>query len=349
MSVSFGPFNLIRRLAVTGLAEVFVAERKRGGERVAVKRLLPHAQEDQEIVSLFLSEAALAQTLQHPNVVRVLDYGRVGHSPYIEQELLEGITLSRLAKELQAQGQGLDERVVAVMAFELAKGLAYIHGAKDEQGQALNIVHRDLTPGNIMLTASGTIKILDFGIATYRGRKHLTQPGIRKGKAAYMSPEQVRGDDLDFRSDIFAFGVVLIEFALGSRLFKEDDILRTLERIEAVDIPAPSSQESLLEKLLRRCLSRDRNLRPDLVTEIIPFMTGNLKLNTDMGVEVLTEVFERYGANWQGLSGSPVGSNLPVSAEERGEETTDQKEITDITLMGESPLSQHFITKETTN
>ena len=349
MSLSFGPFNLIRRLAVTGLAEVFVAERKQGGERVAVKRLLPHAEEDEEIVSLFLSEAALAKTLQHPNVVRVIDYGRVGRSPYIEQELLDGVTLSRLTKELQATGQRLDERAVAAMAFELAKGLSYIHRAHDEHGKALNIVHRDLTPGNIMLTESGTIRILDFGIATYRGRKHLTQPGIRKGKAAYMSPEQVRGEVLDFRSDVFAFGIVLMELARGERLFKEDDILRTLERIETVDLPVASPDESPFIRLLRRCLSRDRQQRPDLVTEIIPSITNNIELEPGNESHILSQVFERYGASCQGTLGTPAGHVLPESAEDRGEETTDQKEITDITLVGESPLSRHVKIDERTN
>ena len=155
MTVNFGPFILLRRLAVTGLAEVFLAKRRSDSVEVAVKRLLPHAQEDDEIVSLFLSEAELARSLRHPNVVKVHDSGNVGNSTFLEQEYLEGVTLSQLARALREADETLCEEEVVAVATQLGLGLDYIHNVCDQDGQPRGIVHRDLTPGNIMLTADG--------------------------------------------------------------------------------------------------------------------------------------------------------------------------------------------------
>jgi serine/threonine protein kinase len=339
----FGPFSLLRRLAVTGLAEVFLAQLPESPEYVAVKRLLPHAQEDAEIVSLFLSEAALVQRLEHPNVVGVVSHGFVERSPYIAYAYVPGDTLASLIKTLVRGAEGLDDVAVASIALQLAQGLTYIHNVCRDDGTPLNIVHRDLTPGNVMISPEGTVQILDFGIATYTGREHLTGPGIRKGKAAYMSPEQIRGEPLDRRSDVFALGVVLMELATATRLFKEEDVLRTFERIENVDIPRASSSQGSLETMIRRCLVREREERPDLVLDVIPCMQKSINLAA--GKErnhVLSEVYNRYlGASNGALPGHPIRSALPSSAEERGEETTDQKEHSDITLMGESPCNRH--------
>ena len=338
MTVNFGPFILLRRLAVTGLAEVFLAKRRSDSVEVAVKRLLPHAQEDDEIVSLFLSEAELARSLRHPNVVKVHDTGQVGNSTYLEQEYLEGLTLSQLARALRESDESLSEEEVVAIASQLGLGLDYIHNVCDHQGQPRGVVHRDLTPGNIMLTANGEVRILDFGIATYRGRTHLTQPGIRKGKVAYMSPEQVRGDALDFRSDVFALGIVLTELLTGDRLFKDDDVLRTMERVESADLPEPTGSESEFSLLLRRCLSRLPLDRPSLRQEVLTFCESYLRERGLGTTGLLKSAHARAQVGDDRRPGVRVSRSLPLSAEERGEETTDQKEDTDITLYGDSPF-----------
>ena len=321
---------------------MFLAESPDTPGYVALKRLLPHAEEDSDSVSLFLSEAAVGQRLQHPNVVQVLSHGFVGPSPYIAYAYVAGETLASLIKALVHRKKRLDDVAVASIALQLAEGLAYVHNACGDDGHPMDIVHRDLTPGNVMISPDGTVCILDFGIATYTGRDHLTGPGIRKGKAAYMSPEQIRGEALDPRSDIFTFGVVLMELATATRLFKEDDVLRTFERIENVDIPQASPPPGSLEGMIRRCLARDREERPGLVLDVIPCMKGAIDSADGHDPNgALTEVYERYLSTPEGtLPGYPIRSGLPSSAEERGEETTDQQEHSDITLMGESPYNR---------
>ncbi len=215
----FGPYTIVRRLGIGGMAETFEAIRhgtEGFAQRVCLKLALPFLREDKAFVQLFQREARLAAKLRHGNIVGVLDYGSVDGTPYMALELVDGVDLQRLLEGKQR----LSAEHVALIAIELAKGLSHAHDPPldlgDSSSQIGGIVHRDLSPSNVMLSQQGEVLLTDFGVAKAISGASRHQSAV-KGKVPYMSPEQLRNDPLDGRSDLFSLGVVLYECLSGSR------------------------------------------------------------------------------------------------------------------------------------
>lgn len=232
MGESLGRYTLLRRVAAGGMAEIWKAKvvGPAGFQKtVAIKRILPHLLEETEFIQMFIEEAKLAAELVHPNIIQVFDFGHLGQSDYfIAMEYVAGPSLARLLKRI-AERQGTFPAICAIYVIaEAAKGLAHAHAKCDEGGKPLNIVHRDVSPQNVLLSYSGDVKIGDFGIAKAAGAVTRTQEGQVRGKLNYMSPEQANGrKDIDGRSDLFSLGVCLYELVTGRRLFPSN--LTTIE------------------------------------------------------------------------------------------------------------------------
>jgi len=237
----FGSYQLLAKLATGGMAEIYLARptTSQGGSKdvMVLKRILPHLAEDEHFVTMFRDEADLASKLVHKNVCNVLSFGQFAGTWFIAMEYLHGVPLSRMMTKLSKAGKMLDYRVVAGIIVQAAEGLHSAHDAKDANGALLGVVHRDVSPPNIMVTGDGTVKVLDFGIAKARGANSRTRTGTVKGKNAYMSPEQILGKPLDRRSDIFALGVVMYEMLAIKRLFHRDSDFLTFKAITEEPIP----------------------------------------------------------------------------------------------------------------
>jgi len=222
----FGKYLLLRQLAIGGMAEVYLARQSgpAGFEKECViKRILPSLAADQQFVNMFLDEARIAARLSHPNIVQIFDLGSIGEGDYfLAMEHVHGVDLQQI-EEAEAQRGGRIPLAIAVrVASNVAEGLEHAHRATDARGHALGLVHRDVTPSNVILSFDGVSKILDFGIAKAVAKKGRTEVGVIKGKIPYMSPEQVQGESLDFRSDLFSLGTMLYELTTGHKPFDGD-------------------------------------------------------------------------------------------------------------------------------
>jgi len=237
----FGSYQLLAKLATGGMAEIYLARptssQSGSSDMIVLKRILPHLAEDDHFVTMFRDEADLAAKLVHKNVCNVSSFGQYGGTWFIAMEYLHGVPLSRMMTKLSKASKMLDFRVVAGIICQACEGLHAAHEARDNNGSLLGVVHRDVSPPNIMVTADGTVKLLDFGIAKARGANSRTRTGTVKGKNAYMSPEQILGKPLDRRSDIFALGVVMYEMLAIKRLFHRDSDFLTFKAITEEPIP----------------------------------------------------------------------------------------------------------------
>ncbi|MBP7126303.1 serine/threonine protein kinase [Myxococcota bacterium] len=263
-----GRYRLVRRLATGGMAEVFlaVAEGPEGFRKVVVvKRVLPHFSEDPRFAEMFLDEARLAARLEHPNIVQIFDLGEADGRYFIAMEFLRGLPVSQVLRRLRARGREFPHPLAAWLLARAAQALHYAHRLQGPDGRPLGIVHRDISPDNLFLTREGVVKVLDFGIAKAATHRHETAAGTVKGKFAYMSPEQVRGQPLDARSDVFSLGVVLYELTTSARPFGGASDLMTVSSILNDPPPRPAEvfpgYDPLLEAVCLRCLEKDRDRR----------------------------------------------------------------------------------------
>ena len=216
-------YQLLRHLATGGMADVFLARQLGGAgfvKECVIKRILPHLADDQQFVTMFLDEARVCARLNHPNIAQVYDHGREGEDYFIAMEHVDGVDLDKLLDKLHAGGEKrMNYAVAARIVCGVADGLEHAHNALDERGQPLGLVHRDVTPSNVVVSFEGVPKLLDFGIAKASSRQGKTEVGIIKGKVPYMSPEQVMGEPLDGRSDLFSLGCILYELTTGDKPF----------------------------------------------------------------------------------------------------------------------------------
>ncbi|MEM1418708.1 MAG: protein kinase, partial [Myxococcota bacterium] len=228
-----GPYRLLHRLGAGGMAETFLAVRHGPGgfeQRVCLKRILPAFEQDAEFVRLFLEEARVSARLRHANVAQVLDFGVVDGSHFLALELVEGLDLRALLRVLAAEDDRLTSGLVCFLAYELSAALDFAHGATRD-GQPSGVVHRDVSPSNVLLSTAGEVKLTDFGIAKAWNQPGVTESGVVKGKVPYMAPEYARTGRFDPRSDLFALGVTLYESLAGRRPFQGVTDLDTLDRI----------------------------------------------------------------------------------------------------------------------
>ncbi|NVJ07516.1 serine/threonine protein kinase [Myxococcus sp. AM001] len=264
----FGKYRLIDRIAVGGMAEIFLAHQQEDDGRespVVIKRIRPHLSKHTAFVKMFLNEARLAAQLNHPNVVQIHDLGKIADSYFIAMEYVSGRDMRRVVPKAEALGIPFPLVYAVKIASCVCAGLHHAHTKVDLYGNPLNIVHRDVSPENVVVAFDGSVKILDFGIAKAANQMEQTRNGEIKGKLSYMSPEQCLGKPLDCRSDVFSLGVVLYEWLTGFKLFTGESEAAVMRSITDGKIYAPSYfREDLperLETILMRALERDRDKR----------------------------------------------------------------------------------------
>ncbi len=263
-----GPYELSQRLATGGMAEVYLARRAgpHGFQKVvAVKRILPQLAQDPDFVAMFIDEARVCARLAHPNIVQVFDFGEQDGELYMAMEYVDGTTAARLVRAASARGEDVPLEAALYVALSILRGLDYAHNARDDDGRALDLVHRDVSPGNVLIARSGAVKLTDFGIARAAEIERRTDAGQLKGKLGYMSPEQVVGRELDARSDLFTVGIVLAELVMLRPLFQGPSEIEVLMRIRDADLGALDRASSRvpddIRAVLYRALARDRALR----------------------------------------------------------------------------------------
>jgi serine/threonine protein kinase len=248
--ISFGKYTLFERIGRGGMADVFKArvQGPAGFERIfVVKRILPHLSDDPTFTKMFIDEAKLAARLTHPNIVQVFELGSVDNEYFMSMEYVRGRDLAETMRTQWARVGPPRPELVAYIGREMCRALAYAHDFTAEDGTRLGMIHRDISPSNVMLSNEGAVKILDFGIAKALGgeKDESTKTGTLKGKFAYMAPEQTVSNEIDRRIDIFATGIVLHEILTGRRLFKGENDLQTIEKVRQCDVPPPSLHNPL--------------------------------------------------------------------------------------------------------
>jgi serine/threonine protein kinase len=291
--LTYGPYRLLEKIAVGGMAEVFKAKRSgvAGFEKiVAVKRILPHLSYNNEFVEMFVDEAKMVAGLQHPNIVQIFDLGRIGSSYYIAMEYVHGADLRSILKRLKERELRMPLDVAVFIAGKVAAALEHAHQKKDAEGRPMKIVHRDVSPQNILISYDGEVKLTDFGIAKAATKASTTEKGALRGKLMYMSPEQAWGRSMDHRSDLFSLGIVLYEMITDQRPF------------------LGSSDMSLLEKVRRGTVSPPREISPDIPEPLERFVMKALQKEPDAR-------HRDAGAMHQEIE-QVIQDSLPVSAKD---------------------------------
>ncbi|MCU1279576.1 MAG: masK22, partial [bacterium] len=316
--IPFGKYLLVERLAQGGMAEVFraVYQGAAGFEKqVAVKRILPVFDGAREFVAMFVDEARIASSLTHVNIVQVSDFGELDGNYYLAMELVDGVDLGRLREAASRRGLRVPVPIVAFLIAEAARGLAYAHEKRGSDGVPLGIVHRDVSPQNVLVSYSGEVKIADFGIAKATGKLHKTESGAVMGKIRYMSPEQINGEPLDGRSDVFALGVIFWELLVGSPLWSGDNPGAVSDQVKNAKVDPPSRRgrdvPPELDRIALKVLERGRDARygraADLARELSSWLAHDAPSLTreDVGAFVM-EVVPRGDAEPVSSSVSPL-------------------------------------------
>jgi serine/threonine-protein kinase len=266
-----GRHQVVGYIATGGMAELFLGKEP-SGRPVVIKRILPHLARQASFVSMFVDEARIGSMAKHPNLVEVHELGQVGVDLFLVMEYLVGENLSGLSRRLVKKNERISYGLAAWLIAEVCDGLHAAHELKDPGGNPLQLVHRDVSPQNVFVTYGGDVKLLDFGVATAAHRLTQTASGQVKGKYAYMSPEQCRGEGLDRRSDLFSLGTVLYELTTLRRLFKRPNELQVMKAICDEPIPAPTREIEgypvSLEQICTRALARDPDQRYSTAAEM---------------------------------------------------------------------------------
>src|SRR5262245_48027262 len=265
------------------MAEVFKAKSfgVEGFEKIiAIKRILPSIAEDAEFIQMFIDEAKIAGQLSHANICQIFELGKITDSHFIAMEFVWGKDLLQIQNRFRKLRQQMPMSMAAFIAAKVCEGLDYAHRRKDALGRPLNIVHRDVSPQNVLVSYEGEIKVIDFGIAKAAARSTKTQAGVLKGKFGYMSPEQVRGLPLDRRSDIFAIATILYELLTAERLFLGESDFATLEKVRNVEVPQPSQAVKgcppALDRIIMKGLSKEVEDRYQWASEMQEDLNGYL-------------------------------------------------------------------------
>ncbi len=260
----FGRFTMVKKLATGGMAEIWLARQSgfAGFNRfVVIKKILSHLSEQESFISMFVDEARTSALLNHPNVVQIYDLGNHDGAYYISMEFIAGENLAAIAWRGMKRGRPLPPAFAARVIADACKALHYAHHLRAADGSALDIVHRDISPQNVLVTYEGEVKVVDFGIAKAATKSEHTKTGMLKGKFSYMSPEQCLGANVDMRSDIFALGILLYELCTGKRLFKHESELMILDMITKRSVVPPSQVapqiSATLEDVIMRGLEKD--------------------------------------------------------------------------------------------
>jgi len=252
-------YKVLERIAAGGMAEVFRAESAglEGFKKlVAIKRVLPHLSEKKQFIGMFLDEARVGAHLSHSNCVQVFDIGVGDNTYFIVMEFVDGSDLKGVIEHRKTIGQPVPVEEACLITVRICEGLAYAHELVDAKGQSLHIVHRDMSPPNVLLTRHGEVKIVDFGLAKANSQLEKSEPGIIKGKFSYLSPEAAQGLPVDARTDVFAVGIILWEMLAGRRLFLGESDLETVRMVQRAEIPPLRAINPKVPAELERVLAK---------------------------------------------------------------------------------------------
>lgn len=256
-------YRVVKRLEAGGMAEVFLGEAtsvQGFKKQVAIKRVLPHLAQNRNFMAMFLDEARLGARLSHANVVTVFDIGAADNTYFLVMEYVDGTNLKTTMEVLRKQGRKFRLKDAIHICIEACRGLSYAHELSDEEGNELHLVHRDVSPPNILISRRGEIKVTDFGLAKATTQLEKTDPGVVKGKFSYLAPETANGETVDARTDIFALGIIVWEMLAGRRLFMGESDYQTIKLVQRAEVPSlrllhPEVDESF-EQLLQKSLAR---------------------------------------------------------------------------------------------
>jgi len=345
-------YRVIEKIASGGMAEVFRAESAglEGFKKtVAIKRVLPHLSEKKQFIGMFLDEARLSAHLSHSNCVQVFDIGVGDNTYFIVMEYVDGADLKAIIELSRKSGIPIPLELASLICVRICEGLAYAHELKDGRGRTLGIVHRDMSPPNVLITRYGEVKIVDFGLAKANSQLERSEPGIIKGKFSYLSPEAALGQPIDHRTDIFAVGIILWEMLAGRRLFQGESDLETVRQVQAARVPPirqfnPTATVEV-ERVLAKALARDptqryqaaRDLGQDLNTML--FHAANAVSSFDIASLIDPIVRQREDAKRREMKRSIIGSLIEQALFEftslEGGDTGDRQSIE----LGASPLN----------
>ncbi|HEU4538095.1 MAG TPA: serine/threonine-protein kinase, partial [Polyangiaceae bacterium] len=274
-------YRVIERLAAGGMAEVYRAE-SAGLEgfkkKVAIKRVLPHLAERKKFISMFLDEARLGAHLSHSNCVQVFDIGVGDNTYFIVMEFVDGADLKAIIEWLRKARRPFPISQAVYISTKMCEGLAYAHELLDEAGKPLSVIHRDVSPPNVLITKHGEVKIVDFGLAKASTQLERSEPGIIKGKFSYLSPEAALGQEVDPRTDLFAVGIILWEMLAGRKLFQGESDFDTVKQVQRAEVPPISrlnpAVDPQLEAIIQRSLMRDASQRYQSARELGRALSG---------------------------------------------------------------------------
>ncbi len=299
-----GSYRIVKKLATGGMSEVFLGQEcgpEAPGRMVALKRLLPMYQRDAHQVEQFLREARVCQGFRHPNVVPVLEVGVSQERLYTVMELVEGESLNGVLRAHLQRNERMRLTEACYVVRQVAEGLAYAHALRAPSGQSLGLIHRDINPSNVLLSRTGAVKLVDFGIAKVADGSLDTQAGLIKGKLRYLSPEQARGERLDQRSDVFLLGVLLYELLTGRHLFHGTDLelLQQITRFDEDRLEPVSWVPQPLWRVLRRTLAASRLVRMGTARELADTLSAFLEeWELSLGPIDMAQVFARCFPQW---------------------------------------------------
>jgi serine/threonine protein kinase len=261
-------YRIVEKIDMGGMAEIYRGRSVtlEGIEKeVAIKRVLPQLTKNRKFVAMFLDEARLSMHLNHANIVQVFDVGKADHTYFIVMEFVDGYNLRKIFQRATETNTNIPVEIAVYMMMQVCNALGHAHDKRDSEGDPLNIVHRDVSPPNVLISKAGEVKLTDFGLAKAVSQLEVTDPGIVKGKFSYLAPETAAGLDVDHRADIFAMGIILFELLTNRRLFLGGTDVETVELVEKAEVPSVSRLNSdvprELEKILVRALERDPRKR----------------------------------------------------------------------------------------
>ena len=338
----FGNYRIMKHIAGGGMAQIYLAKVMglAGFEKqLALKVINPEYADEERFVQMLIDEAKITVGLTHVNIGQVFDLGQVDGIYYIAMEFVDGVDVLELVNGLHAMGERVPCEAVALIGRQICSGLQYAHTKKDPTGKALNIVHRDISPQNILVSRAGEVKVVDFGIAKAAGVSTKTQAGVIKGKVHYMAPEQAMGKKADRRCDIFATGIVLWEMLTSQMVYSGDNVRDLVERVRLAKIPPPSGARPevprALDELVMRALARKPEERFQTAhgfqVELTKFLSAHAP---DYGSSNLAALVERVYAKKHGLQAPPSTGKTPE------EKLSKEDLIKDIhSVIAESPAS----------
>ncbi len=316
----FGRYILIDKIAIGGMAEIFKAKAfgVEGFEKtVVIKQILPQFSQDEEFITMLIDEAKIAGQLSHSNVAQVHALDRIDDTYYIAMEFIDGKDLRTIIKMGRKMGMPLSRELAVFIGMEVAQVLDYAHRKRDARGAELNIIHRDISPQNILISYEGEVKLTDFGIAKAATQARMSQSGVLKGKYAYMSPEQARGKAIDHRSDIFSLGIVIYEMLTGERLFLGDSDIGTLEKVKAARVEPPSKinkdiPEELEAAVLKTLAKKPSDRYPDassfhkdLARSLHPSWVSSADLSRYL-TDIFQEIIRKEKQRMEEIDNSPL-------------------------------------------